>query len=652
MFQVLARATARMCVIGVVGATIGVAGVTAGPMGIPSAGASSSAMDPNPYLPSDGHAYRHGAVPTKGQQGKIDGWNAQHRSSRPAGGATGPDTLYFSGGIGTQRVAAVTATPKVYLVFWGNQWGTQSTDANGNITFSADHDHGAPYIQQLFKGLGTNSELWSGTMTQYCDGPLVSVSATSCPPGAPHVGYPGGAALAGVWYDNSAAEPSPASYSQIAAEAVAAATHFGNSSSSSNRYVQYVVLSAPGTDPDSYLTSNFCAWHDWESSSVGNLAFTNMPYVMDVGYSCGAGFVNSPGTLDGYSIVEGHEYAETVTDEFPNNGWLSNAPGNVGSEVGDECAWIAPGNSGGAANVALSTGSFAMQSTWSNDTNTCAISHPVVTGSSANTVTVTNPGAQTGTAGTATGLQVQTSDSATNATISYSATGLPAGLSMNSSSGVISGTPTTANTYIVTVTATDNTGANGSSTFSWTINPSTNVVSVTSPVPQNSTAGTHVSLQIQASDTGTGTTLTYGATGLPAGLSITSSGLISGTPNSPDTYTVTVTARDQYGAQGSASFSWTVGPSGSVVTVTNPGSQASTTGTRVSLAIHATDSAGATLTYSASGLPAGLTINKSTGLISGTPNTAASYSVMVTVTDTTGSNGSASFAWTVQRKHH
>jgi hypothetical protein len=85
------------------------------------------------------------------------------------------------------------------------------------------------------------------------------------------------------------------------------------------------------------------------------------------------------------------------------------------------------------------------------------------------TVTVTNPGSQSSTVGTAASLQVSASDSASGQTLSYSATGLPAGLSISSSSGLISGTPTTAGTSNATVTATDTTGAKGSTSFSWTV---------------------------------------------------------------------------------------------------------------------------------------------------------------------------------------
>ena len=85
------------------------------------------------------------------------------------------------------------------------------------------------------------------------------------------------------------------------------------------------------------------------------------------------------------------------------------------------------------------------------------------------TVTVTNPGSQVGAVGTAASLQIAASDSASGQTLTYSATGLPAGLSINSGTGLISGTPTTAVTANTTVTVKDGTGASGSATFTWTI---------------------------------------------------------------------------------------------------------------------------------------------------------------------------------------
>ena len=83
------------------------------------------------------------------------------------------------------------------------------------------------------------------------------------------------------------------------------------------------------------------------------------------------------------------------------------------------------------------------------------------------------------------------------------------------------------------------------------------------------------------------------------------------------------------------------------VTVTSPGSETGTVGTAVSVQIHASDSDSGALTYSATGLPAGLAISSSTGLITGTPTTAATSSVTVTAKDASGPSGSASFSWTI-----
>ncbi|HEX4224551.1 MAG TPA: protease pro-enzyme activation domain-containing protein [Pseudonocardiaceae bacterium] len=89
------------------------------------------------------------------------------------------------------------------------------------------------------------------------------------------------------------------------------------------------------------------------------------------------------------------------------------------------------------------------------------------------------------------------------------------------------------------------------------------------------------------------------------------------------------------------------GPGGNTVTVTSPGNQNTSTGSSVNLTVTGSDSAGAALTWSATGLPTGLSINATSGVISGTANTAGTYSVTVTAKDSTGASGSASFTWTV-----
>jgi hypothetical protein len=92
------------------------------------------------------------------------------------------------------------------------------------------------------------------------------------------------------------------------------------------------------------------------------------------------------------------------------------------------------------------------------------------TGTNGNTVTVNNPGNQSTTVNTAVSLQITASDSASGQTLTYSATGLPTGLSINASSGLISGTAGTTGSFSTTVTARDTTGATGSAAFTWTVN--------------------------------------------------------------------------------------------------------------------------------------------------------------------------------------
>jgi serine protease len=589
----------------------------------------------------------------------------QGSTSSTAGAAQPAGTLKnltYGGGI--SGVGVTTGAPRVYLVFWGTQWGTHGTKvAGGNTydTYSGDSKGMAADLEAFFAGLGSNGETWSGVATQYCQG--VAVGTVTCPNNVPHVGYPTGGAFAGAWEDTSAAAPHQASAAQLATEAENAAGHFGNTTQASNANDEYFIVSPTGTQPDGFNTlfGNFCAWHDYTGdSSIGSVnqpngmvAFTNMPYVTDAGASCGANFVNagSAGTLDGVTIVGGHEYTETITDQFPAGGWTDSS----GSEIGDKCAWISSGQ-GASQNITLATGSFAIQSMWANDFNGgsggCEVSHSIF---SSNTVTVTTPGNQTSTQGTAIiPLQIGATDSASGQTLTFGATGLPAGLSI-SPAGLISGTPTAAVlNQSVTVTATDTTGAAGSATFTWTVNaPGGNTVTVTNPGNQTSTTGSTVSLQIHATDSPqSGQTLTYGATGLPAGLSInTSSGLVSGTPTAGGSNSVTVTAQDTTGANGSTAFSWTINVAANKVTVTNPGNQTSRVSRSVTLQIHATDSAtGQTLTYSATGLPTGLHISATSGTISGTPTAVGTYSTKVTATDTTGASGSASFTWTVRNR--
>ena len=264
--------------------------------------------------------------------------------------------------------------------------------------------------------------------------------------------------------------------------------------------------------------------------------------------------------------------------------------------------------------------------------------------------TLTNPGNQSSGLGATVALQLNGSDPDA-AALTYDATGLPSGLSLDSSSGLIAGTPdssaVSATPYAVTATVTDGI-LTATQSFTWIVTAANQTPTVTNPGSQVNASGDAVSLALAGSDSD-GDTLTWTATGLPAGLTIDpSSGTLSGTlaasAASATPYTATITASDGI-TSASQNFTWAV----NYVGLSSPGDQANVNGDTVSLPI-AASSAGASLSYSASNLPPGLSLNPSTGVIAGTLSTTADaaspYTTTLTASDGTHS-ASTTLTWTV-----
>jgi serine protease len=266
----------------------------------------------------------------------------QERARGAGQAATTGNNLFYHGGTGG---IGVETLPKVYVVFWGSQW---SNDPSGE----------AAIVQSFLSGVGGSS--WLNSVTQYCQG--VATNTFYCSGlGGTAAGNPAGI-LVSVWRDNAAKAPSRPRQSQLASEAVRAASHFGNTTASSNTSTQYVIATAHGNSSSGFGTQ-YCAYHSSTSSTYGNVAYTNLPYITDAGASCGANF-NGLGAKAGITIVEGHELGETISDQFPSTGWLDSG----GAENGDKCAWISSGQ-GASANVSFSSGTYPVQSLWSNASN-------------------------------------------------------------------------------------------------------------------------------------------------------------------------------------------------------------------------------------------------------------------------------------------
>jgi hypothetical protein len=257
--------------------------------------------------------------------------------------------------------------------------------------------------------------------------------------------------------------------------------------------------------------------------------------------------------------------------------------------------------------------------------------------------TLAAPGNQSSTAGQAVVLQLQGAD-ANGDPLTYAATGLPAGVQLTAGTGRIAGTPTSAGTSTVTVTVGDGV-LSASRSFVWTVVAGNAAPTLAAPGNQSSTAGQAVVLQLQGADAN-GDSLTYTATGLPAGVQLTAgTGRIAGTPTSAGTSTVTVTVGDGV-LSASRSFVWTVVVGNAAPTLAAPGNQSSTAGQAVVLQLQGADANGDALTYTATGLPAGVQLTAGTGRIAGTPTSAGTSNVTVTVGDGVLS-ASRSFTWTI-----
>ena len=283
----------------------------------------------------------------------------------PVAGEPAPVNMaYFGGHIQVQ--------PKIYLVFWG--WGQAGAfDHTTPGMPGNDPDGAAARMTAFVKAMGGTA--WAGSQTQYYE--LDNGQEV-------HIQNPANV-FGGTWYDDTNPTHHSVTGLELAQEAQRAVAHFGIT----DLHDSQIVVAQPQNYSEQGFNDGvgYCAWHDYTQPQYypgvqPGISFTNMPYVLNQGSSCGQNSVNTgyfAGRLDGFTIVVGHEIEETITDPGAEDvingqnlgGWYDYAA----YENGDKCAWVGynfgltPPSTvpGGLNNITGNDGQqYPVQSLWSN----------------------------------------------------------------------------------------------------------------------------------------------------------------------------------------------------------------------------------------------------------------------------------------------
>jgi hypothetical protein len=232
----------------------------------------------------------------------------------------------------------VLVNPKMYLIFWGYK------------TYG-DANKVAKLLKNYAKNIGGSG--YNNIYTQY----YMKSGASTIYITNPHN------QLGGAWDDETNAVPLHPTDAQVAQEALQGVAHFGYDPNGS-----YVVATPHGRSSNGFETS-WCAYHSATSYQAQIVSYTNLPYIPDAD-DCGANYISPPkdelGIDEGVTIVEGHEYGESVTDPNPPSGWYNGSQG----EIGDICAWQ------NIQNDKYSKKHYTAQPMFSNATQTCVHSYP------------------------------------------------------------------------------------------------------------------------------------------------------------------------------------------------------------------------------------------------------------------------------------
>lgn len=298
-----------------------------------------------------------------------------------------------------------------------------------------------------------------------------------------------------------------------------------------------------------------------------------------------------------------------------STGAITGTPTSTGSYTFFVTAICASGNGAVSASITINTATLAI--------TTATLPTPVITQAYNQTIGTINGAAPV--------------------TFSVSAGALPAGLSLNASTGAITGTPTTAGAYNFTVQAKDNGGKTATQAYTGTIVPRLAIATATLPTPLISQA---YSQTVTTSGGTAPVTFSVSAGTLPAGLSLNASnGAITGTPNAAGAYNFTIQAKDANSVTAAQAYSGTIASALSITTATLPVPLISQAYTQTV----ATNGGTAPIAFSVSAgaLPAGLSLNTSTGSISGTPTAPGNYNFTIQAKDANNVTASQAYTGTI-----
>jgi hypothetical protein len=218
---------------------------------------------------------------------------------------------------------------------------------------------------------------------------------------------------------------------------------------------------------------------------------------------------------------------------------------------------------------------------------------------------------------------------ADNSPTSFAASGLPAGLSLNTATGLVSGVPTEEGTFAVSFSAANGNGTGPAQTVSFTID--LDPPSITSSSVAVGTVRSSFSFQVTASPNPTAFQISNGT--LPTGLTLAQdTGVISGTPTVSGNFVVQVQARNSKGLGVASSLTFSIAGIPPVIT----SALTATGNAEQPFSYQITANNGPFTSFAASGLPAGLSINTATGVISGTPGATFSGDVTITASNSAG----------------